>query len=143
MPRRRWPVHTDVHIEVSAELPAPGTRHRLHGRGNAPLLEAPERALEKSSVVVRSIGRLIKWWQQPHILMTGLSIGVAVGTAMSVYTGRIDFIGGPFVWAGCFIVLRRAWQKQSGWPEMLRSTPFWVGLALAVAGNIIESARSK
>src|SRR5439155_24254820 len=79
-------------------------------KGKRPLLEAPERALEKSSVVVRSIGRLIKWWQQPHILMTGLSIGVAVGTAMSVYTGRIDFIGGPFVWAGCFIVLRRAWQ---------------------------------
>jgi hypothetical protein len=57
--------------------------------------------------------------------------------------GSIDFIGAAVVWAGAFIALRRAWQNQPGWPEILRSISFWVGFALIVAGNIITLARSK
>ena len=90
-----------------------------------------------------SIQKLLFWWLNPRLYVTAISIGVAFGTAMSIYTRRIDLIGGPFVWAGCIIVLRLVWQRPAGWPEILRSTALWVGVAAMIVGNLITSARSK
>jgi hypothetical protein len=89
------------------------------------------------------IQKLLYWWINPRLYVTAISIGVAFGTAMSIYTGRIDLIGGPFVWAGCVIILRRVWQTRAGWPEILRSKAFWVGVAAMIVGNLITSVRSK
>ena len=93
--------------------------------------------------MVRLIQEIAYWWMNPRLYVTAVAIGVAFGTAMSIYTGRVDLIGGPFVWVGCVIILRRVWQRQAGWPEILRSAALWVGLAAIIVGNVITSARSK
>jgi hypothetical protein len=78
----------------------------------------------------------------PRLCVTGISIGVAGGTAVSVYTGRIDLIASPFVLAGCIVLLRSVWKKPTMWPATLRSTTFWIGIGLAVVGNLIWFVRS-
>jgi hypothetical protein len=92
---------------------------------------------------MKSIWRLWEFWTVPRLYVTGVSAGVVVGSAMSIYTKTVDWIGGPFVWVGCFIVLRRVWSGNLTWPRMFRLSVFWGGLALVVAGNLITYSRAK
>ena len=85
----------------------------------------------------------MEWWKVPRIYVTGVSAGVFVGSLMSIYTGTIDWISAPFVWAGCIIMLYRVWAENLTWSELLRLTAFWVALGLMVAGNLIFYARAK
>ncbi len=49
------------------------------------------------------------WWKNPRSYITAVCVGVLVGTVMSIYTGVIDFVSGPFVWLGCLLALREVW----------------------------------
>jgi hypothetical protein len=90
-----------------------------------------------------SIRRLVEFWKVPRIYLTGISIGVAIGSIVSIYAKNIDLIGGPFVWVGCLIILRRVWSSNPTWSQLFRMSVFWVSLALTVVGNLITYARAK
>lgn len=73
----------------------------------------------------------------PHLCVTLVSIGVLIGTIASTYAGTVHVASGVFVWAGCLVMLRYAWVNKPTWADALRSTQFWIGVGLAVVGNIV------
>jgi hypothetical protein len=86
--------------------------------------------------------RLVYFWMWPRLYVTAISTGVFVGSAVSIFFERIDFVAAPFGWVGCLIVLRLVWSSDPTWSQVFRSTAFWIGLALVVAGNLIMYART-
>ena len=86
---------------------------------------------------------LSTYWKVPRICVTAICIGVAGGSAMSIYARTVDLISAPFVWSGCGIVLWLVWSANLTWKQIFRLFAFWLGLALAIIGNLIFYARAK
>jgi hypothetical protein len=81
------------------------------------------------------------WWKVPRVFVTAVSLGVFVPGVVSVFARTVDFYSGPFVWLGCFLMLRAVWTKALTWAEFLRMPVFCNALALMIAGNVIWSLR--
>jgi hypothetical protein len=92
-----------------------------------------------------SLERLSAKVISPRMISTGITVGVFAGMVSSVYFGTLNMpkvLGGVLVVGGCTIFLILAWQKKFSWGELLGSRTFWIAVALAVAGNVLDSVLS-
>jgi len=85
--------------------------------------------------------RFLEFWKFPRIYFTFVCGGVLILGVVSIFTGAVDFVAGPFIWLACILILRLVWSSDLTWPQMLRRPVFWISLTLIIAGNVVSAMR--